>query len=407
MRVLFLTPRLPFPPNRGGEITVFNFLRVLSRRHELSLVSFYDRPEELAYRGDLERYCRHVEMVPRPTKLAPAVLARTLFGRRSYAVERHASGRFAAAVREMVARATPDVVQIETFLMGQYLDELRPLPTVLDMHNVTWLLWDRSVAVAKPWVRMPLAIQAARLRRDEVAVCRAVDVCAPVSDADRRELHRVAGPSIRSVVVTPGVDCDLFQPVVHGDTGPEILFVGSMNYPPNIDAAEYFCRDILPRVAAVIPGVRLSIVGANPTPSMLGLAGERVVVTGFVPDVRPYYERAAVVVVPLRVGGGIRMKILEGLALGAPMVSTSVGAEGLGLSDGRELLLADEPQRFADAVVRLIGDRGLRQRLSQQARDAAVRRFSWEAVGATLTDLYQSLVPPVAAAREPRVQHRA
>lgn len=406
MRVLFLTPRLPFPPNRGGEITIFNFLRVLSRTHELSLVSFYDRPEELAYQRDLERYCRHVEMVPRPTKFAPAVLARTLVGRRSYAVERHRSRRFAAAVSRAVERASPDVVQIETFLMGQYLDELRSLPTVLDMHNVTWLIWDRSVAVAKPWVRLPLAVQAARLRRDEVEVCRVVDVCAPVSEADRAELHRVVGPSIRSVVVTPGVDCDLFQPVAHVDAGPEILFVGSMNYPPNIDAVEYCCRDILPRVAAAIPGVRLSIVGANPTPATLRLAGERVRVTGFVPDVRPYYERAAAVVVPLRVGGGIRMKILEGLALGAPMVSTSVGAEGLGLLDGRELLIADESQPFADAVLRLIGDPGLRQRLSQQARDAAVQRFSWEAVGATLTDIYESLVPSAAAGRDTRV-HRA
>jgi sugar transferase (PEP-CTERM/EpsH1 system associated) len=406
VRVLFLTPRLPFPPNRGGEITVFNFLRVLSRTHELSLVSFYDRPEELAYRRDLERYCRDVEMVPRPTKFAPAVLARTLFGRRSYAVERHASRQFAAAVRRVVRRASPHVVQIETFLMGQYLEALGPLPTVLDMHNVTWLIWDRSVAVAKPWLRGPLALQAARLRRDEVAVCRAVDVCAPVSEADRRELHRVLGPSIRSVVVTPGVDCDLFRPVAPVDAGPEILFVGSMNYPPNIDAVEYFCRDILPRIAAAIPDARLSIVGANPTPSTTRLAGDRVVVTGFVPDVRPYYERAAVVVVPLRVGGGIRMKILEGLALAAPMVSTSVGAEGLGLSDGGELLLADEPQAFADAVVRLIGDRGLRERLSQRAREAAVRRFSWEAVGATLTDIYDSLVPSTAVGPEPRV-HRA
>ena len=398
MRLLFLTPRLPFPPNRGGEITVFNFLRVLSRTHEVSLVSFYDRPEERGHRAQLERYCRQVELVQRPGKIAPRVVARTLLGTRSYAVERHASGAFAAAVRRVVARVDPDVVQLETFLMGQYLPDVGERPTVLDMHNVTWLIWERTVRVSTPWLRLPLAIQARRVRRDEISVCRAVDVCAPVSDADLAELRRAVGDEIRSVVVTPGVDCDLFTPVAPGTRGAEILFVGSMSYPPNIDGVEYFCRDILPRIAVSVPEVRLTIVGAHPPASIARLADDpRIRVTGFVPDVRPYYEAAAAAVVPLRVGGGIRMKILEGLALGVPMVSTSIGAEGLGLAHGRELLLADEPDAFAAAVVNLIADADLRSRLSAQARDAAVRRFSWEAVGRRLTGIYESLVPPAAS----------
>jgi glycosyltransferase involved in cell wall biosynthesis len=333
-------------------------------------------------------------MVRRPGKLAPAVLWRTLTGRRSYAIERHASPEFAAAVRDVAARISPDVVQLETFLMGQYLADAGGRPAVLDMHNVTWRIWDRTVEVAKPWLRPALAVQARRVRADEIAVCRAVDVCAPVSDTDLVELRKEVA-DVRAVIVTPGVDCDLLRPMAAGTPRQaEILFVGSMSYPPNIDAVTYFCRDILPRIAAIIPDARLSIVGAQPPPSVSRLAdGDRIRVTGFVPDVRPYYEAAAAVVVPLRVGGGIRMKILEGLALAAPMVSTSIGAEGLGLADGEELLLADTPESFAAAVVRLMRQPELRQHLARRARETAVRRFSWDAVGETLNGIYESIAP--------------
>jgi sugar transferase (PEP-CTERM/EpsH1 system associated) len=399
MRILFLTPRLPYPPTRGGEITVFNFLRVLSRTHEVSLVSFYDSPGELEYRAELERFCRHVAMVRRPAKLAPGVVARSLFGRDSYAVARHASAEFAAAVRDAVARNRPDVVQLETFLMGQYLREAGGTPSVLDMHNVTWRMGDRMAEVTSPWLRLPARIQARRVRRDELAVCRAVDLCAPVSETDLVELRREVGDAVRAVVVTPGVDCDLLAPVSPVDAGPEVLFVGSMGYPPNVDAAEYFCRDILPRIAESVPGVHLSIVGANPAPPVTRLAVDgRVTVTGFVPDVRPYYARAAAAVVPLRAAGGIRMKILEGMALAVPMVSTAVGAEGLGLVNERELLIADTPDAFAAAVVRLLREPALRSALAAQARDTAVRRFSWEAVGATLTGIYESIARRVPSA---------
>ena len=179
-----------------------------------------------------------------------------------------------------------------------------------------------------------------------------------------------------------------------------------MNYPPNIDAAEYFCQQVLPGIVREVPDIHVSIVGGNPAPAVARLAAAgRVRVTGFVPDVRPFYAAAAAAVVPLRVGGGIRMKILEGLALGVPMISTSLGAEGLGLRPGHDLLIADTPEAFAAAVVTLVRDGALRRRLAAQGRETAVARFSWEAVGATLTALYESLVPAAAQAdleRTPR-----
>jgi sugar transferase (PEP-CTERM/EpsH1 system associated) len=392
MRLLFLTPRLPYPPNRGGEIIIFNVLRTLSQRHELALVSFYDSPDELDHRPELARFCRHIELVPRASKFDPRVVAEWVFLNHSYSEARHRSRAFAEAIRRVLAVFPAQVVQLETFLLGQYLPQLTDIPTVLHMHDVTWLMWDRLVRVTAPPLKYPIAIEARRIRRDESAVCRAVDVCATVSSVDRAALTAALDPPPRVVVVTPGVDTDRMPQITPPPAGSGILFVGSMHYAPNVDAVEYFCRDILPRIAAERPDVTFTIVGAKPSPAVVRLAqNPRVTVTGLVDDVRPYYASSAVTVIPLRVAGGVRLKILEGLALGSPMISTSIGAEGLGLTDGVELLIADTPESFAAAVVRLLDDGELRRTLSEQARQAAERRFSWNAVAATLTDLYESL----------------
>src|SRR5262249_37897863 len=177
-----------------------------------------------------------------------------------------------------------------------------------------------------------------------------------------------------------------------------LVFVGSMSYLPNVDAAEFFVRDVLPLIAAEMPEVTLSIVGARPAASVQRLAADpHVRVTGLVDDVRPYYAAAAAAIVPLRIGGGVRMKILESMALGVPILSTRVGAEGLGLTDGSDLLLADTPADLAAAAIRLLGDPGLRDRLAAHARQTALRRFSWEAVVQTLEDVYASILPRPAA----------
>ena len=387
MRLLFLTPRLPFPPNRGGEIIIFNVLRQLSARHEIALVTFYDRPEELAHRASLERYCGRVEMVRRPGRLDAAVLLRTLRGY-SYSISRHLSVELRETLRRVRREWRPDVAQVETFVMSSYLSELRGVPTVLHLHDVAWVMWQRMQAVAPRYVRPLVRIETARIRRDELAACRMADMCVTVSAIDRRRLAEAA-PAIHATVVMPGVDCEALTPVVRPAGTRNLVFVGSMSYVPNVDAAEFFVREVLPLIAVEIPDVTLTIVGARPSPSVRRLAQHpRVEVTGLVDDVRPYYAAAAAAVVPLRIGGGVRMKILEAMALGAPVVSTTVGAEGLDLEEGRDLLIADTPSQLAAASIRLLRDAPLRDRLAEQARRTAVERFSWDAVGRRLEQVY-------------------
>jgi polysaccharide biosynthesis protein PslH len=265
------------------------------------------------------------------------------------------------------------------------------------MHDVAWVMWERMARVVPFHLRPLVQIEARRIRRDELAACRAADVCVPVSAADLQHLSAAMSSPVRAAVVIPGVDCEALTPVDRSPSSSNLVFVGSMSYVPNVDAAEFFVRDVLPRIAREVSEVTLTIVGARPAPAVRRLAADpRVQVTGLVDDVRPFYAAAAAAVVPLRIAGGVRMKILEAMALGSPLVSTSIGAEGLGLQDGRELLIADTPQQFADAVIRLLRDARLRDTLARQARETAVRRFSWESVARTLEGVYDSIVGEVA-----------
>ena len=288
MRLLFLTPRLPYPPNRGGEIIIFNVLRQLSARHEIALVSFYDSPEELQHRASLERYCARIEMVRRPAKTDPTVLLRTAAGY-SYSISRHLSAELRTTLRGVVREWRPDLAQVETFVMGSYLSELAGLPTVLHMHDVAWVMWERLAGVVPGYLRPLVRIETGRIRRDELAACRRANVCVTVSEIDRLRLTEAVTPPINATVVMPGVDCEALTPVERPASTSNLVFVGSMSYMPNIDAAEFFVRDVLPLIAAQVPGVTLTIVGARPAPAVQKLADDpRVRVTGLVDDVRPY-----------------------------------------------------------------------------------------------------------------------
>jgi glycosyltransferase involved in cell wall biosynthesis len=199
--------------------------------------------------------------------------------------------------------------------------------------------------------------------------------------------------------VPTGVDTEYFQPTAAAREGAELVFTGSMDWMPNEDAVIYFADEVLPRIAAVIPEVTLTVVGRNPTGRIRALAraNSRIRVTGRVEDIRPYVARAAAYVVPLRVGGGTRLKIYEAMAMGKPVISTTIGAEGLPVHDGKELLIADGAEQFAQAVVRVLGDRDLANGLSRRARAVVCERFGWEKAAAVFAEICEN-----AASKQPR-----
>jgi glycosyltransferase involved in cell wall biosynthesis len=224
------------------------------------------------------------------------------------------------------------------------------------------------------------------------------DRCISVSEEDRRLLI-ASNPRLQVDVIPNGVDVQMYQPSSLDGNQPALLFIGTMDYPPCNDAALYFVSEILPHIRRVIPNVETWIVGRDPSPEVMQLNGKGVHVTGRVDDVRPYYRRSSVCVVPLRAGGGTRLKILEAMALGRPVVSTTIGCEGLDVVDGEHLLIADTPKLFSEQTVRLIQDTKLCQRITTEARELVVTHYDWDGIAKRLMLVYEDLARNPSMAR--------
>jgi glycosyltransferase involved in cell wall biosynthesis len=264
-------------------------------------------------------------------------------------------------------------------------------PTVLFQHNVESALWERQAShEPNPLHRLVFTIEAAKMLSYERATVGRFDHVIAVSDNDHRLMSAMIDPSRISVVPT-GVDLSLYQsgceePQAIGDREPVVVFVGSMDWEANVDAVDYFCREIWPAVKRAVPGARFRIVGRNPHPRVKRLECESIEVTGTVSSVIGHYREASLNVVPLRVGGGTRLKIYEAMAMGKATVSTSIGAEGLDVNDGSDILIADSSEKFSNAIIALLNDERLRREVEKAAAVQAAR-FDWSVIGERFEDV--------------------
>jgi glycosyltransferase involved in cell wall biosynthesis len=298
----------------------------------------------------------------------------------------------AATLDGFLSQRRFDVVQVEFGdLAGSYPVAPGAL-RVLDEHNVEYRFMERLERQERSRLRrLYYRLEARKLRDHELAACRRADAILTTSDVDRATLVPHVG-AIPIRVVPNGVDTAFFTPGPASDGPPRLVFTGAIDYQPNTDGVLHFCGKIWPLVRRSAPEATLAIVGKDPPPAVRALAGDGVVVTGTVPDVRPWMQSATVFVVPLRTGGGTRLKILEALACGRAVVSTSLGCEGLAVTPGQDILVADEPAAFADAVVRSLRDPALRARLGAAGRALVEQRYRWEAIGADLGGFYEELL---------------
>jgi sugar transferase (PEP-CTERM/EpsH1 system associated) len=405
LKILFLTPQLPYPPRQGTQIRNFHLLKAAAGAHEVDLLSFARPGETLESAGPLRDLCGEITLVPAPERTRAERLRLLLGSPDPDMAHRLRSEAYSANVRSVLASRGYDLVQLAGIEMARYLPAVRACSprarVVFDDHNAEYLLQERAAFVdlrhppAWPKALYSLA-QWQKLRRYEARVCRDADAVLAVSEEDAGALRRL-GRTAPVAVVPNGVDTTYYR------TGPDaarepatLLFTGTMDFRPNVDAIRWFVQDVLPLVAESRPDARLQVVGRSPAPAVLALASENpgVVVTGAVEDVRPYFDRSTLFVVPMRMGGGVRLKVLEALAAGVPLVSTSMGAEGTGLVHEEELLLADTADQFARAVLRLLEDEPLRRHLSSAGRGAVSRRFDWTCVAPRLLSVYDGLRQP-------------
>jgi sugar transferase (PEP-CTERM/EpsH1 system associated) len=372
-------------------------MRHLARRHAITYLSFAD-PADAIHADGMREVAARVETVPRSDPAKGSLrfyldAARHLIDPLPYAVGKYRSRAFAQRLRELLAAGSFDLIVCDFLFPAVNLPKTLPCPAVIFTHNVESEIWRRHTETATGLRRWLYRMQHHRMLAYEARTLRRFDGVLAVSDADKGSFARLYPGAIRHPVhvVPTGVDTEFFTPAaattVRGASTGRLVFTGSMDWLPNEDAMQFFCRDILPLIRQREPRATLSIVGRAPTPAVQRLADiHGVIVTGRVDDVRPFLEEADVYVVPLRIGGGTRLKIFEAMAIGRAVVSTTVGAEGLPVTSGEHLLRADDPQAFADAVVDLFRDPARRDRLAAAARALVRARYDWSAVAGELEE---------------------
>jgi polysaccharide biosynthesis protein PslH len=382
LRILWVKAGKLLPVDTGGKIRSYNILRHLAHAHEVCLLSYYGGARDYDYEAAIGAELPgartiHGASLDGGARSQMAAYLRSLIQFVPYAV-----GKFThPAVRTAVAAAMQagefDVAVCDFLSASLNFPAALSLPTVLFQHNVETSLWQRlAAAAANPALRLAYTLEAAKMARYEKAALRRFHHIIAVSDSDRRQMLAMYPRGAISVVPT-GVDTRQFVAVAPSpDHPPRIVFLGSMDWEPNIDAVQYFCREIFPSIRAKFPAAVFQIVGRNPHPSVRQLASGAVEVTGTVPSVAEYLRKATVVVVPLRIGGGTRLKIFEAMAAGKAVVSTTIGAEGLAVESGRDILLADTATAFADAASLLLGDSNLRHGY-ERAATALAAQYDW------------------------------
>jgi glycosyltransferase involved in cell wall biosynthesis len=286
-------------------------------------------------------------------------------------------------------------VQVEHSFMARYVESL-PLghrsKTVLMLHDVTYLKYERMSRLEGRLARkLRLWVYSRMMRGWEPRYAQRFDRCITVSESDR-DILRKSSPLLVVDVIPNGIDIHEYRQLPMTDKSPSLIFVGNMDYLPNVDAVTAFCHRSLPIIREQFSNVELWIVGVNPAKEVLDLRSRSIHVTGQVSDVRPFYCRATASVVPLRAGGGTRLKILESMALGRPVVSTSIGCEGLDVTDGVHLLIGDDMKEIALKTIKVLADRSLQKRLADKARELAVARYGWDSIAQRLCDTYEQLL---------------
>lgn len=398
VKILMLTRGLPYPLDTGAHIHDFHLLRELAREAEVVLCSLVRIDREVP--EALRRMCKEVVVLrPNPRRAREIIGAawRGWRAGRPLALSQPYFDELAVRMRATIERHRVDIVQIEHSVLAGYFAAIpadRSILKVLSFHNLGWIQAARDLELRREAGHRAFALfNALAMRGWEPRYAEHFDRCLVVSDSDA-SLLRAKNSRLRISVIENGVDCERLQFLPEApENSAEILFVGLLGYPPNADAVLFFCEEILPLIRRSVPEATFAVVGREAPPAIRRLAarGQLTLVDG-APDPLPYYARARVSAVPLRAGSGTRLKILESMALGRAVVTTSIGCEGLAVNDGTHLMIADSPNDFAGRVVRVLREPALRTELIRNARELVEHRYDWKMIGDKLLKLYREML---------------
>ncbi len=387
------------PLDTGGKIRSYNLMRELGRRHEVGVFTFYPR-EATDLNLELRKEFHRVECVPMDLPGRASIKDVLAYGGNllrpyPHSMLKYCRPEIARKLRALLQKEKYDAIICDFLLSAHVIPWDLKIPTVVFTHNVEAVIWRRHFEVGKnPFFRAVSWREWRTMARVEKMYLNKADHVLAVSQNDLNLFSEYLDPQ-RMTVIPTGVDTDYFRPDALKQKPNTLVFTGSMDWMPNDSGIQWFVREILPAIQKRIPDVRLAVVGRRPSKAVLDLPAHNpaVTVTGAVPDIRPYVNESAVYVVPLLVGGGTRIKIFEALAMGKAVVSTTIGAEGLPVTNGTHLELADSVEDFANATVQLLQDPGRRESLEKEARRIVEENYSWRAVSHVFDDVLDKVVP--------------
>jgi len=406
VRILWVKAGKLLPVDTGGKIRSYNILCHLARSHHVTLLSYYGGQRDQAYENAIQKEFPGAETVytaaPEST-IQQGIDYLFRLGRSApYAVSKFTDPAVQEAVARRLVPQSVDVAVCDFLSASRNFPKELEVATVLFQHNVETALWRRMASTETNWVkRQAYRIEATKMARHERQALTQFHHVIAVSEHDRQQMLKM-NPNCAITVVPTGVDTQKYAvaPPAQADP-PRIIFTGSMDWEPNIDAVSYFCEQIFPRVRAEWPKAIFQIVGRNPHPKVKRLASDSVEVTGTVPSVADYLRDATVVIVPLRIGGGTRLKIFEAMAMGKAMVSTSIGAEGLEVLSGRDIILADTPSEFAEAILLLLRDAAVRRKYEEAAVKLA-SQYDWSRIAQSFANVLQATMQGFRSRSGPR-----
>lgn len=408
MNILFIAPRLPLPADSGGKIRTWNILKQLAKKAKIHLVCF-------SFDEEGKDLCTEVKNAGIDVTLIPAVepnivkkIIQVLFSPFPVSMNKYYSKEMEGVLTELNETNHFDAVHIDHLHMAHYVSCFNGLPCVMDEHNVEYKILERCANVEKSFIkRAVFKNQARKIKNFEEKCVKDVSAYLAVSKDDQDLLYDLGGDRLSGHVIPNGVDTQYFRVAVPGgdkklevrseklevEEEDALVFTGSMDWFPNDDSAIYFCEDILPLIWKTKPDIKFYIVGKGPSDRLKDLTkGEpRIVLTGRVDDVRTYVNKSKIFVVPLRIGGGTRLKILEAMSMEKVVVSTSIGAEGIDYTKDGDIVLADEPQDFAQKVVSLLDDSKRRAALESAGRKLVLEKYDWNIVGKKLLSIYERI----------------
>ncbi|MFC1891441.1 glycosyltransferase [Thermodesulfobacteriota bacterium] len=392
MKILFVSPKFPYPPNNGGAIRIFNLLKEVSKYHDTSLLTFVTNEEQFKLVNKLEKELCPVNIVWHSLDRRWKAHLKYFLTPIPYYRNVSISPEMSLQLRHLSVQNDYDIVQIESLTMAHFVEDTTAPVTVLDMHNVESLLYNRMRKILPVGKEKVLGLlDDLKLKKYEKNQVRKFNTCLATSDIDQDILAKSSNCNIYTI--PNGVETDFFQPGIFKEERESLVFVGSYTYYPNVDAVVYFCEKILPLITRFKKRIKFFVVGRNPPNEIKALdKANGVIVTDFVEDVREYIGRATVYVVPLRSGSGTRLKILEAWAMGKAIVSTSLGVEGLCAKHNDNVIIADDPTFFAESVIDLLEDKNKRIALGSAGRETVEQNYEWSLIGQQLCKIYEGLL---------------